>query len=552
MKRILINKNEFNETRLAVLENGYLSNLELENKKNISKKGNIYKGIVTKVEPSLDAVFVKYGADKDGFLPFKEITNDYFNFTPIVDKSSIIKGKELIVQVEKDARDKKSAALTTYISLAGSYIVLMPSSPSLEGISKQIDGKIRNDLKEKLTNINIPDDMGIIVRTAGMNKNLEELTWDLNVLLSQYKIVEDLYKRLPAPSLIHEESDLIVRSIRDYLRSDVKDIIIDNIEIFNCVYKHLNSISSDFIGKIRLYNDNIPLFSKYKVEQQIELAFKREIFLPSGGSIILDSTEALISIDVNSAKSNKCLGIKETALQTNLEAINEIARQMRLRDLGGLIVVDFIDMPDISNQKVLEKELRDLISLDKAKIQINKISKFGLLEMSRQRIKSSLSESSQDVCIRCNGTGKIDNMETLSRKILRSIEEESFNAKQINVEVPIKLMTYLTNIKKYYLFKIEKKHNICITLLTNEQLRLPDYKIYKIKHTKSNIEYKELAKDYNDNKYIKTFNIKFDNDRKNKHVSKIIYIIMKHLAKKKKKMSGSDLLSHFHTIIGAA
>lgn len=520
MKRILINTNELNETRLAVLENDFLSNLEIENKKLSSKKGNIYKGFITKIEPSLDAVFVNYGENKEGFLPFKEIIKDYTQFNKI-SKNSLIKGKEILVQIEKEERKNKSAALTTYISLAGFYLVLMPSTPNLEGISRHIDGEMRNNLKEKLTNISIPDDMGIIVRTAGISKSLEELKWELNVLLAQYNLIKNSSKSLKAPILIHEESDLIVRSVRDYLRSDIKEIIVDNIKTFNYLYKYLVNINSDFVNKLRLYCESIPLFSKYKVEQQIELAFKREIFLPSGGSIIIDHTEALVSIDVNSSKSNRCLDIKETALQTNLEAISEIARQMRLRDLGGLIVVDLIDMPDNNNQKTIEKKIKDLILFDRAKIQIGKISKFGLLEMSRQRIKKSLSELNQEVCDKCNGEGKIYNIETLSNKVLRALEEESYNTSQINLEVNSKLMIYLLNLKKLALLKIERIQNMKIIIISNDQLALSDYKIYKLNSINKS-KYKDLNK--NNLKEKKNVTSKIKNEF---HVSRIIKTIIK-------------------------
>lgn len=521
MKRILINTNEFNETRLAVLENDFLFNLELENKKLAPKKGNIYKGIITKVEPSLDAVFVNYGENKEGFLPFKEITKDYAQFNKS-NKNSLTKGREILVQIEKEERKNKSAALTTYISLAGFYLVLMPSSLNLEGISRHIEGEMRHNLKEKLTNINIPDDMGIIVRTAGISKSLEELKWELNVLLSQYNLIKNSSKNFRSPYLLHEESDIIVRSVRDYLRPDIKEIIVDNIKTFNYLYKYLVNINSDFVNKIRLYCENMPLFSKYKVEQQIELAFKREIFLPSGGSIIIDHTEALVSIDVNSAKSNRCLDIKETALQTNLEAINEIARQMRLRDLGGLIVVDLIDMPDSASQKTIEKKIKELILLDRAKIQIGKISKFGLLEMSRQRIRPSLSELNQEICNKCNGSGKVDNIETLSNKILRAIEEESYNTSQINIEVNTKLMIYILNLKKLALLKIEKMQNIRIIIISNDQLNLSDYKIYKLKSLNRN-KYKEINKiDINEkNKFV------IDDVKSNSHISSIIKTLIK-------------------------
>lgn len=482
MKKILINTNEFNETRLAVLEHDFLSNLEIENKIFTPKKGNIYKGFITKIEASLDAVFVNYGGSKDGFLPFKEITKDYTDIIKnLSDKNYTCKGKELLVQIDKEERKNKSASLTTYISLAGFYLVLMPNVPNLEGISRHIDSKLRNNLKEKINNINMPENMGIIIRTAGLNKSLEELKWELNILIAQFNLIKNMSYSLIAPCLIHEESNLIIRSIRDYLRPDIKEIIVDDIKIYNYIFKYLNCINSEFSSKVKLYSGHIPLFSKFKVEQQIELAFKREVFLPSGGSIIIDHTEALTAIDVNSAKSNRCLDIKETALQTNLEAINEIARQMRLRDLGGLIVVDFIDMFGSSNQKIIEKKIKELMSLDRAKIQFEKISKFGLLELSRQRLKPSLSESNQEMCYKCNGSGKVDNIDTLSNKILRALEEEIYETKNIHLEVNKKIMIYILNLKKVILLRMEKNYNTKIIITSNDLLNITDYKIYKLK-----------------------------------------------------------------------
>lgn len=486
MKRILISTNNLRETRLAVLENDCLYNLEIENKKNIQKKGNIYKGIITKVEPSLNAVFVNYGAEKDGFLPFKEIIKEY-DFIISLDKVQSNKGKEIIVQIDKDERKNKSASLTTYITLAGFYLVLMPSSCNLEGISRHIDGDMRSLIKEIISNINIPNEIGIIIRTAGIGKSIEELKWELNVLMAQYNTIKHSWGNIPAPCLIHEESNLITRSIRDYLRSDVKEILVDNIKVFNHIYKYLSCVSSDFLDKIKLYRDSVPLFSRFKVEQQIEMSYNREIFLPSGGSIIIDPTEALIAIDVNSAKSNRCLDIKETALQTNLEAIDEIAKQMRLRDLGGLIVVDFIDMPDSFSHKMMEKKLKEIIALDKAKIQISKISKFGLLEMSRQRIKSSMLEFGHSICDICNGVGRIKNIELIINKIISALEEEANDAIQLNLELSSKLMTYLINNKKQSLLQIEKINNLLLNIIPNDQLSIIDYKIFKVKQGEKKI-----------------------------------------------------------------
>jgi len=488
-KKMLISTNELNEIRVAFLDNQRLYNLEIESEKNKQKKGNIYKAIITKIEPSLDAVFVNYGADKDGFLPFKEISKDYFKGINLSDNVNVlindttIKECELIVQIEKEEREGKGAALTTYLSLAGCYLVLMPSNSDLGGVSRHIDGEERYSLKEKLNYLNIPEDLGVIIRTSGIGKSVEELKWELDILISQFKIIKNLSYKKHAPCLIYEDGSLVMKTIRDYLKSDIDEIIIDNVNIFNLTYKYLTIIKSDFVNRIKLYYDVIPLFSKYKVEYQIELAFKREIFLPSGGSIVIDHGEALTSIDINSAKSNKCDDIEETALQTNLEAVDEITRQLRIRDLGGLIIIDFIDMDDLNSQKLVEKKVKDSLSSDKAKIQIGKISKFGLLEISRQRLKSSLVEYNQNTCYKCGGTGRINNIEALSLMILKALEEESIKPSiyQIHLELPVKILTYIINIKRDVLYRVEKSNNLKIILIANKYISMPDYKIYRFK-----------------------------------------------------------------------
>lgn len=487
---MLINATLKDEIRVALIDNNILFDLEIENKNKEQKKGNIYKGIITRVEPSLDAVFINYGASKDGFLPFREISKEYINKkTDTLDdifKNNLNKGADVVVQIDKEERKNKGAALTTYISLAGCYLVLMPNNPNVEGISRHIDGNDRFDLKEKLNNIKIPDGMGIIVRTAGIGKSIKELEWELDILLSQFKIIKKIADENNAPYLIYQESNLITRAIRDYLRPNITEIIIDEINFYNAVCTYLSIVRPDFLNKIKLYNDNMPLFSKYKIEHQIELAFKREIYLPSGGLIVIDSTEALISIDVNSAKSTKGIDIEETALKTNLEAINEITRQLRIRDLGGLIVIDFINMSNTSNQKLIEKALKDALSVDRARVQIGKISKFGLLEMSRQRLRPSLTEYNENLCLKCGGTGKIHNIETIGSAIIRALEEESSNLSvcQINIELPTEMLVYLINVKKDAIITIEKNKNIKIMILANKHLSLPDYRIFKIKTEK--------------------------------------------------------------------
>ena len=488
-KKMLISSHGKNQIRVAFIDDQKLYNLEIESENNKKKKGNIYKGVITKFEPSLDALFVNYGADKDGFLPFREISEKYLSDFDLnngrinsIDNTNV-NGKDIIVQIEKEEKEGKGAALTTFLSLAGCYIVLMPNNFELEGISRHIEGKERVNLKTKLNNILIPEGMGIIIRTLGFGRSMDELKWELDILLSQFKMIKIFSKRQKSPCLIYEESSLITRIVRDYLKFDIDEIIIDNARMFNLIYKYLHVIKSNFISKIKLYSLPVSLFSKHNINCQTELMFKREIFLPSGGSIIIDTTEALTSIDVNSSKFNRCDDIEETALQTNLEAIYEVARQLRIRDIGGLIIIDFIDMSLIDNQKIVEKTLKESLSVDKAKIQIGKISKFGLLEVSRQRVKSSLIESNQSICYKCNGTGKIDNIDVLSLNIINAIEEESIktHTHQINIELPIKLATYIINVKRAYLINIENKNNIKIVIIINKHLSIPNYKIYRFR-----------------------------------------------------------------------
>lgn len=485
-KKLLINLSKIDEVRIALVENNWLYDLEIENKNNEQKKGNIYKGIISRVEPSLDAIFVNYGTEKHGFLPFREISKEYFlksKNEEIINRNLISEGKEIIVQIDKEERRNKGASLTTFISLAGCYLVLMPNNPNIEGISRHIEGEERFDLKEKLNNINIPENMGIIVRTAGIGRSLEELEWELNILINQFKAIKQVScKETICPHIIYQESSLITRAIRDYLRSDILEIIIDEISFYETVYEYLKLVRSDFLSKLKLYRNKIPLFTKYNIEYQIELAFKREIYLPGGGFITIDTTEALISIDINSAKSTKGADIEDTALKTNLEAVNEISRQLKIRDLGGLIVIDFIDMHDVNNQKLVEKNLKDALIFDRARIQIGKISRFGLLEMSRQRLKQSLNEYNEILCSKCNGVGKINNIEIITSTILRAVEDEAVDKEiiQLNLEVPFEISNYIFNIKRNSLLQIEKKNNIKIFLVTNINLHLPDYRIFKV------------------------------------------------------------------------
>jgi ribonuclease E len=485
MKRILINSNCADEIRAALIDNDILLNFDIEFKGENQKKGNIYKGKITKIESSLEAIFVDYGSDKDGFLPFNEISIN--NCSKVYSSNflnrGLIKGKNIIVQVEKDEKDEKGVSLTTYLSISGSYLVLLPNNHG-EGISKDIDFKNRILIKEKIKNISLPDTMGIIIRTAGIDKSLEDLKWELNILLVQYEFINFCLINNLHSNLIYKEGSLPLKFIKNYLKSDIKDIMIDNINIFCNLYKYLNLIKSHFIYKLKLYCKTLPLFSYNKIEKQIELSFKRQIILPSGGSITIDETEALIAIDVNSSKSNQCFDIKETALQTNIEAAEEIVKQIILRNLSGIIVIDFIDMIDDRSHKLLEKIIEFLISIDKAKVQIGSISKFGILEISRQKLYSSIFDSYKELCFKCNGTGRIYNMDTLSSMIFKSLEEEILenkNVYQINIEMSSDLLKYILTFKKTNLTKIQYKNNFKIVFIAHQRLSILDYKIYKLK-----------------------------------------------------------------------
>ena len=444
MKRMLINATQQEELRVALVDGQRLYDLDIESPGHEQKKANIYKGKITRVEPSLEAAFVDYGAERHGFLPLKEISREYFpaNYNahgrPNI-KDVLREGQEVIVQIDKEERGNKGAALTTFISLAGSYLVLMPNNPRAGGISRRIEGDDRTELKEALSALELPEGMGLIVRTAGVGKSAESLQWDLSLRLKPRGAIQQAPESRPAPFLIHQESNVIVRAFRDYLRQDIGEILIDNPKVLELARQHIAALGRpDFSSKIKLYTGEIPLFSHYQIESQIESAFQREVRLPSGGSIVIDSTEALTAIDINSARATRGGDIEETAFNTNLEAADEIARQLRLRDLGGLIVIDFIDMTPVRHQRAVENRLREAVRQDRARIQISHISRFGLLEMSRQRLSPSLGESSHHVCPRCSGTGTIRDNESLSLSILRLIEEEALkdNTKEVHAIVP--------------------------------------------------------------------------------------------------------------------
>jgi ribonuclease E len=492
MKRMLINATQSEELRVALVDGQQLYDLDIESPGHQQKKSNIYKAKITRIEPSLEAAFVDYGAERHGFLPMKEIAREYFpkGYTfqgrPNI-KEVLREGQEVIVQIDKEERGQKGAALTTFISLAGSYLVLMPNNPRAGGISRRIEGDERTDLKTSLNKLELPKGMGLIVRTAGVGKDYEELDWDLNVLLHHWKAISEAAETKPAPFLIHQETNVILRAIRDYLRRDIGEVLIDRPKTFESVKKHIEVVRPDFLSKIKLYTNDVPLFTHYQIETQIESAFQREVRLPSGGSIVIDPTEAMTSIDVNSARATKGSDIEETAFNTNLEAAEEVARQLRLRDLGGLVVIDFIDMTPVRHQREVENRMRDAVKQDRARIQLGRISRFGLLEMSRQRLRPSIGETSQGVCPRCNGTGHVRSVESLALSILRLMEEEAIkeNTQHVQAQVPVPVATYLLNEKRRSVFHIEKHHGVNILIIPNPHMDTPQYEVIRVRTDES-------------------------------------------------------------------
>jgi ribonuclease E len=487
---MLINATQQEELRVALVDGQRLYDLDIESPGHEQKKANIYKGKITRIEPSLEAAFVDYGAERHGFLPLKEISREYFPASynahgrPNI-KDVLREGQEVIVQIDKEERGNKGAALTTFISLAGSYLVLMPNNPRAGGISRRIEGDDRTELKEALSSLELPEGMGLIVRTAGVGKSAEALQWDLSFRLKHWEAIKKAAENRPAPFLIHQESNVIVRAFRDYLRPDIGEILIDNPKVLDLARQHIAALGRpDFSSKIKLYTGEIPLFSHYQIESQIESAFQREVRLPSGGSIVIDSTEALTAIDINSARATRGGDIEETAFNTNLEAADEIARQLRLRDLGGLIVIDFIDMTPVRHQRAVENRLREAVRQDRARIQISHISRFGLLEMSRQRLSPSLGESSHHVCPRCSGTGTVRDNESLSLSILRLIEEEALkeNTKEVHAIVPVPIASYLLNEKRDAVSAIEKRQGgVRAIIVPNDQMQTPHYSVLRVR-----------------------------------------------------------------------
>ncbi len=488
MKRMLINATQEEELRVALVDGQRLYDLDIENRTRIQKKANIYKGKVTRVEPSLEAAFVDFGAERHGFLPLKEISSEYYakdvgnNGERPNLKELIPEGTQVIVQVEKEERGNKGAALTTYISLAGRYLVLMPNNPKAGGISRRIEGEERNELREALRGLEIPDGMGMIVRTAGIGKGQDELQWDLDYLLALWQAIKDASEAKRAPFLIYQESNVIIRMIRDYLRKEIGEVLFDTQEAFDEAITFVKQVMPQYESRIKLYSDALPLFNRYQIESQIESAFEREVKLPSGGSVVIDPTEALISIDINSARATRGADIEETALNTNLEAADEIARQLRLRDMGGLVVIDFIDMNSNRNQREVENRMRDALEPDRARVQVGRISRFGLLEMSRQRLRPSLGETSAITCPRCSGQGTIRDVESLSLSILRIIQEEANKQKcsEVRIDVPLVVSSYLLNEKRGALAEIENQSGTKVLIAAKPDLETPHYKIIGI------------------------------------------------------------------------
>ena len=479
---MLINATQAEETRIALVDGQTLYDLDVETPQHQKKKANIYKGKITRIEPSLEAAFVDYGAERHGFLPFKEVAEEYFpNQKPESGRFSIKdvlkEGQEIIVQVQKEERGNKGAALTTQITLAGPYVVMMPNNPKAGGISRRIEGDDRSDIRDNLRDLETPEGMGLIIRTAGVGKNTEELQWGVNYLIQLWDAIKTASVEKEAPFLIHQESDIVILAIRDYLRQDIGEIIIDNMEVFHKARDFIQHVMPQQVYKVKPYQDTIPLFTRFQIESQIESAYQREVTLPSGGSIVIDITEALTAIDINSSRATKGSDIEDTAFNTNMEAACEIARQLRLRDLGGLVVIDFIDMHSNKHQREVENKMREAVKTDRARVQIGKISRFGLLEMSRQRLRPSIEESTQIVCPRCHGVGVIRGVESLGLSILRLLEEESMkeNTRRVTVQLPVDVATFLLNEKRNQITKVEDRHNLHILIVPNEHLETPQY-----------------------------------------------------------------------------
>ncbi|MBP7080189.1 MAG: Rne/Rng family ribonuclease, partial [Rhodocyclaceae bacterium] len=499
MKRMLFNATQAEELRVAIVDGQKLIDLDIESATKEQKKSNIYKAIITRIEPSLEAAFVDYGSERHGFLPFKEISRSYFK--PGVDAGKariqdvLSNGQELIVQVEKDERGNKGAALTTFISLAGRYLVLMPNNPRGGGVSRRIEGEDRQELREVMDSLDVPAGMSLIARTAGIGRNTEELQWDLNYLLQLWGAIDGAAKAQSGAFLIYQESSLVIRAIRDYFHAEIGEILIDTDDVFEQAQQFMAHVMPGTVNRVKRYHDDVPLFSRFQIEHQIESAYSRQVTLPSGGAIVIDHTEALVSVDVNSGRATKGSDIEETALRTNCEAADEVARQLRLRDLGGLIVIDFIDMESTKNQREVENRLRDALHHDRARVQTGKISRFGLLELSRQRLRPALAETSYITCPRCTGTGHIRSTESAALHILRILEEESMkeNTGALHCQVPVDVGTFLLNEKRVDISRIEIRHRVNLVIVPNRHLETPAHEIIRLRHDQLNAEGLALA-----------------------------------------------------------
>ena len=487
MKRMLFNATQAEELRVAIVDGQKLVDLDIESASKEQRKGNIYMGVVTRVEPSLEAAFVDYGCERHGFLPFKEIARSCLPGNGKVPEN-LKEGQELLVQVEKDERGNKGAALTTYVSLAGRYVVLMPTNPRGGGVSRRIEGEERNELRDTLAQLDIPEGMSLIARTAGIGRSAEEFQWDLSYLLRIWEAIDGAAKQIRAPELIYLESNLITRAIRDHFSADIGEILIDTEDVYEQARAFMENVMPANVNKVKLYHDDVPLFSRFQIEHQIESAFSRQVNLPSGGAIVIDHTEALVSVDVNSARATKGSDVEQTAFNTNLEAADEVARQMRLRDLGGLIVIDFIDMENPKHQREVETRLRDALHHDRARVQTGKISRFGLLEMSRQRLQPSLGETSYNTCPRCHGTGHIRGTESSALHILRILQEEAMkeNTGAIHVQLPVDVATFLLNEKRVDIHTLESRLKVNVVMIPNVHMETPNYTLTRLRHDELN------------------------------------------------------------------
>ncbi len=494
MKRMLFNATHQEELRVAIVDGQKLIDIDIETAGREQRKGSIYKGVITRIEPGLEACFVNYGHDRHGFLPFKEVVRSYFKEGVDVRSARIQdalhEGQELIIQVEKEERGNKGAALTTFISLAGRYLVLMPNNPRGGGVSRRIEGEDRQELRDAMEQLDLPGGMSIIARTAGIGRSVPELQWDLKYLLQLWTAIDAAAKDYPAPVLIYQESSLVIRAIRDYFSPDISEILIDTEAITQQATAFMQDVMPDNVSRVKRYQDDIPLFSRFQIEHQIETAYSRTVQLPSGGSVVIDHTEALVAIDVNSARSTRGADIEETALRTNLEAADEVARQLRLRDLGGLIVIDFIDMEDNKNQRAVEQKLRDALHVDRARVQMGKISRFGLMELSRQRLRPALNEGSHITCPRCNGTGVIRDVESSALNVLRLLQEEAMkeNTAALHAQVPVEVATFLMNEKRADIVKLESRLKVNLVLIPNKHFETPHHHIERIRYDDSRLD----------------------------------------------------------------